>query len=57
MDDVPRHFLEEAGHFFKVYKDLEMVEVDAKGWDDQDDAYEEIEVAMDRYWEHVQGRC
>jgi inorganic pyrophosphatase len=57
LDDVPKHFLEEAGHFFKVYKDLEMVEVDAKVWDDQDDAYEEIEAAMDRYWEHVQGRC
>jgi inorganic pyrophosphatase len=56
LDDVPRHFLEEAGHFFRVYKDLEMVEVEAKGRDGRDDAYEEIETAIDRYWEHAQGR-
>jgi inorganic pyrophosphatase len=56
LEDVPKHFLEEAAHFFKVYKDLEMVEVKAKGWDDRDDAYETIEGAMDHYWEHAQGR-
>jgi inorganic pyrophosphatase len=56
LDDVPRHFLEEAAHFFSVYKDLEMAEVEAKGWDDQDGAYEEIGQAVDRYWKHVQGR-
>jgi inorganic pyrophosphatase len=56
LDDVPRHFLEEAGHFFTVYKDLEMAEVEAKGWHDQKDAYGEIGQAIDHYWKHVQGR-
>jgi inorganic pyrophosphatase len=56
LGDVPKHFLEEAAHFFRVYKDLEMAEVEAKGWDDQDGAYDEIRKAVDRYWEHVQGR-
>lgn len=56
LKDVPKHFLDEAAHFFSVYKDLEMAEVEIEGWDDQDDAYEEIERAVDRYWEHMQGR-
>jgi inorganic pyrophosphatase len=56
LDDVPIHFMEEMAHFFSVYKDLEMAEVEIKGWDDQDDAYEEIEEAASRYWEHMQGR-
>ncbi len=56
LEDVPRHFLEEAAHFFKVYKDLEMVEVEAKGWDDREAAYEEIEAAMNRYEERREGR-
>jgi inorganic pyrophosphatase len=33
-----------------------MAEVEAKGWDDQDNAYEEIKKAVNLYWEHVQGR-
>jgi inorganic pyrophosphatase len=56
LEDVPRHFLEEAGHFFSVYKDLEMAEVEAKGWEGQAQAYEEIGRAVDHYWGHVQGR-
>ena len=56
LEDVPKHFLDEAGHVFRVYKDLEMLEVEAKGWDDRDAAYEEIEAAMNRYWEQRQGR-
>jgi inorganic pyrophosphatase len=56
LDDVPVHFKEEMAHFFTVYKDLEMAEVEVKGWDDQDDAYEEIEQAVRRYWKHMQGR-
>jgi inorganic pyrophosphatase len=56
LADVPRHFLEEAAHFFSVYKDLEMAEVEAKGWEGQDAAYEEIRQAIDHYWRHVQGR-
>lgn len=56
LNDVPIHFKEEMAHFFTVYKDLETAEVEVKGWDDQDDAYEEIEQAVRRYWEHRQGR-
>ncbi|MGD8244024.1 MAG: inorganic diphosphatase [Anaerolineae bacterium] len=56
LDDVPRHFLDEAAHFFSVYKDLEMAQVEAKGWADQEASYQEIRQAIDRYWEHVQGR-
>jgi inorganic pyrophosphatase len=56
LDDAPRHFLEEAVHFFSVYKDLEMAEVEAKGWDGRESAYEEIRQAIDGYWRHVQGR-
>lgn len=54
LDDVAVHFLEEVAHFFSVYKDLEQAEVEAKGWDDQSDAYQEIEEAVGRYWEHRQ---
>ncbi|MBS3783749.1 MAG: inorganic diphosphatase [Anaerolineae bacterium] len=56
LDDVPIHFMEEMAHFFSVYKDLEMAEVKIEGWDDQEDAYGEIEEAVNRYWEHMQGR-
>jgi len=56
LDDVPVHFREEMVHFFTVYKDLEMAEVEIKGWDGQHEAYEEIEQAVRRYWQHMQGR-
>ena len=55
LDDVPIHFMEEMAHFFSVYKDLEMAEVKIEGWDDQKEAYGEIEEAVNRYWEHMQG--
>jgi inorganic pyrophosphatase len=50
------HFREEMAHFFTVYKDLEVAEVEIKGWYGQDEAYEEIERAVRRYWKHMQGR-
>jgi len=54
LNDVPVHFVEEMAHFFSVYKDLEMAEVETQGWDDQADAYAEIKEAVDRYREHTE---
>jgi inorganic pyrophosphatase len=51
LADVPAHFLDEMGHFFSVYKDLEMAEVEPKGWYDREAAYAEIEEAAARYRE------
>jgi inorganic pyrophosphatase len=57
LDDVPVHFLEEVAHFFSVYKDLERAEVETRGWDARNEADEEIEEAVNRYWEHIQDRA
>jgi inorganic pyrophosphatase len=51
LADVPDHFLDEMGHFFSVYKDLEMAEVQPEGWYDREEAYAEIERAVARYHE------
>lgn len=56
LENVPAHFLDEAAHFFTVYKDLEMAKVEAKGWEGREEAYEQIERAVERYWGHMQGR-
>ncbi len=56
LEDVPAHFMDEVEHFFRVYKDLEMAEVETKGWAGREEAYEEIERSVERYWEHMQGR-
>ena len=53
LEDVPPHFLEEMGHFFSVYKDLESAEVVGRGWEGLKHAYTEIERAVERYLEHV----
>jgi inorganic pyrophosphatase len=55
LDNVPVHFLDEVAHSFSVYKDLESAEVETRGWDDRNEALEEIEEAVGRYWEHRQG--
>ena len=49
LDDVPPHFLKEVSHFFSVYKDLEQVEVHAKGWEGIERAHEEIERGIEMY--------
>ncbi len=56
LEDVPPHFLEEMGHFFSVYKDLESAEVVGRGWEGLEQAYTEIERAVERYREHVRDR-
>lgn len=57
LEDAPGHFLEEVAHFFSVYKDLEGAEVETKGWDARNEAYEEIKEAVNRYWKHIQDRA
>ncbi len=49
LDDVPPHFLKEVSHFFSVYKDLEQVKMQAKGWEGIERAREEIERGLDLY--------
>jgi inorganic pyrophosphatase len=56
LENVPPHFLEEMGHFFSVYKDLESAEVVGRGWEGLERAYAEIERAVERYREHVRDR-
>ncbi len=53
LDDVPPHFLDEVAHFFNVYKDLESVEVEGRGWEGIEKAHEEIEQAIASYWERM----
>jgi inorganic pyrophosphatase len=53
LKDVPQHFMEETGHFFSVYKDLESAEVEGRGWDGRDMAYTQIKHAVERYREHA----
>jgi inorganic pyrophosphatase len=51
LADVPRHFLAEVAHFFKVYKDLEGVRVKPLGWDSAKAAQEAILHAVELYRE------
>lgn len=49
LSDVPPHFLDEVGHFFSVYKDLEAAEVEGKGWEGLERARQEIDRAIEMY--------
>jgi len=51
LRDVPRHFLAEVGHFFQVYKDLEGIGVEPRGWEPLPAAQDEIQDAIRRYRE------
>jgi len=55
LDDVPPHFLNEMAHFFEVYKDLEIDEVQGGGWDGIESAYAEIRRGVERYRERCIG--
>lgn len=46
LDDIPQHFLSEVSHFFSVYKDLQRVGVEVRGWEGPDVARAEIERAI-----------
>jgi inorganic pyrophosphatase len=56
LEDVPPHFKSEMAHFFTVYKDLESAKVVGKGWESREQAYAEIERAVERYREHVRDQ-
>ena len=45
----PPHFLDEVTHFFSVYKDLQLVGVDALGWENREAALIEIQRAIALY--------
>jgi inorganic pyrophosphatase len=49
--DIPQHFLAEVTHFFRVYKDLEMVRVEALGWESAAAASEVITQAIQLFQE------
>ena len=49
--DIPQHFLAEVAHFFRVYKDLEMVRVEALGWESVAVAREVITEAIQLFKE------
>jgi len=50
------HLLEEIGHFFEVYKDLEPTKrTSPEGWEGVEAARGEVRAALDRYAEHADG--
>ena len=48
IDDVPDHLLDEIGHFFAIYKDLEQKQVQIRGWKGPDVAMQVVEEARER---------
>jgi inorganic pyrophosphatase len=53
LDDVPPHFLNEVTHFFKVYKQLQEIEVEVGGWEEQEVALDEIERSLNLYAQYL----
>lgn len=49
LDDAPRHLLDEIGHFFSIYKDLEGTSVTVDGFGPRAQALAEIERARAAY--------
>lgn len=49
LDDVPKHLLDEIGHFFGIYKDLEGKKVTVEGFGSRQDALQEIERDYERF--------
>jgi inorganic pyrophosphatase len=49
LNDVPQHLLDEIGHFFGIYKDLEQKLVKVHGWRKREVALQTIEEAKARY--------
>jgi len=49
ITDVPKHFLSEIAHFFQTYKQLQGIQVTAKGWDDAEAARRVITQSIERY--------
>jgi inorganic pyrophosphatase len=51
LDDVPQHLLDEIGHFFSIYKDLEGKTVKVDGFGDREAALAELEKDRQAYRE------
>jgi len=52
LTDLPDHLLAEIGHFFSVYKDLEIGRhAEVTGWGDRQDAARTVDVARHRFQE------
>ena len=51
LDHVPKHLLDEIGHFFSIYKDLEGKRVQVDGFGDRRQALEELERDFQRFAE------
>lgn len=49
LDDVPQHLLDEIGHFFSIYKDLEGKRVQVDGYGDRVRALAELEESRTRF--------
>lgn len=55
MDDFPKHYRREVGHFFSTYKQLEDIEVEPVGWESAEFAKTQIRHAMQLYEEAFSG--
>ncbi len=55
-NDLPAHFLREVTHFFSVYKDLEGIRTEARGWEGPEVAKDRINYAIDLYRDMRAGR-
>ena len=51
LDDLPGQLTDEITHFFSVYKELELKEVEVDGWYRREDAEQEVEAARRRHRE------
>jgi inorganic pyrophosphatase len=53
LDSLPPFYMKEVTHFFSVYKDLEGINTEAKGWDGREAAWERINYAIDLYQKKI----
>lgn len=49
LSDIATHTLRAISHFFAVYKELEGLKVDVRGWMEKERAYETIARALEAY--------
>ena len=49
LHDVPKHLLDEIGHFFSIYKDLEGKKVQVDGFGTREEAFAEVDRDRERF--------
>jgi inorganic pyrophosphatase len=49
LADVPSHFLKEVEHFFVTYKQLEGVTIEPEGWENSEQAANEVRASVERF--------